>query len=61
MMPSYRLFSFDGAGKITGAERLDATDDHWAIEAARALKLGVRCEIWDRERLIARVDNRSFG
>ena len=61
MMPSYRLYSFDGAGKITAAERLDATDDHWAIEAARALKLGVRSEIWERDRLIARVETRSFG
>ena len=60
-MPSYRLYSFDGAGKITGAERLEATDDEWAVEAARVLKLGVRSEIWERNRMVAKVENRSFG
>ena len=60
-MPSYRLYSFDGAGKITRAERLEATDDEWAVEAARVLKLGVRSEIWERDRIVAKVKNRSFG
>ena len=54
-VPSYRLYCLDGAGKITTAEWLAADDDQDALKQARARKLGVQCEVWDRKRLVGAV------
>ena len=55
-MSGYRHYRFDGAGKISSAEWLDATDDEDAARKVRELKLPFRSEIWDRNRLVARID-----
>ena len=55
-MASYRLYRLDGAGKIATAEWLEAADDADAQERARALKLSCICEVWDRQRLVARIE-----
>ena len=55
-LPSYRLYCLDGAGKITTAEWLEATDDADAERQARDRKLGVASEVWDRSRLVARIE-----
>ena len=55
-MPSYRLYRLDGAGKIESADWLEADDVRHAAEQARALNLNCICEIWDRQRLAARID-----
>lgn len=57
MVPSYRLYCFDGAGNITSAEWLDASDDNEAARQARERKLGVVAEIWDRSRLVIRIES----
>jgi len=54
-LPSYRLYCLDGAGKITTAE-LEAADDADAERQARDRKLGVTSEVWDRSRLVARIE-----
>jgi hypothetical protein len=56
VLPSYRLYCLDGAGKITTAEWLDAADDADAIRQAQERKLGVASEIWDRSRLVAKIE-----
>ena len=53
-MPAYRLYYLDGTGKVASAEWLDATDDDTALALARDLCKTRRCELWDRQRLIAR-------
>ena len=55
-MASYRLYRLDGAGKIVTAEWLEAADDAMAQERARALDLACTCEVWDRQRLVARIE-----
>ncbi len=55
-MASYRLYRLDGAGKIVTAEWLEAADDAMALERARALDLACICEVWDRRRLVARIE-----
>jgi hypothetical protein len=55
-MPGYRLYRVDGAGKILAAEWLEAPDDEAAIAAAREACGGDMCELWQRERLVARID-----
>ena len=55
-MVSYRLYRLDEAGKISSAEWIEATDDEDAARAARLRSKGGTCEIWQRNRLIARIE-----
>ena len=54
-MLEYRLYCLDGANRITRAEGISAKSDDDAIELARAMKLPVKCELWQRDRLVARI------
>jgi hypothetical protein len=54
-MSEYRLYCLDGANRITSAEGISAASDEQAIELARAKKLPVKCELWYRDRLVARI------
>ena len=55
-MASYRLYRLDGAGKISSAEWLEAADDDEAASQARARAQNGTCEVWDRNRLVARIE-----
>jgi hypothetical protein len=55
-LTTYRLFCMDWFGKIMGIETIQAASDQEAVEIARALDLGIKCEVWDRQRLIARIE-----
>jgi hypothetical protein len=52
---NYRLYRLDGAGKITSAEWLEADNDEHAAHQAQQRALDGTYEIWQRNRLIARV------
>lgn len=56
VLASYRLYRLDGAGKIATAEWIEAVDDADAAERARAMNLDCTSEVWDRQRLVARID-----
>lgn len=56
VLPNYRLYCLDGAGKITTAEWLQAADDDDARRQANERKLGVAAEVWDRSRFVARIE-----
>jgi len=53
---NYRLYRLDGAGKIVGAEWLTAADDDEAVRQARDGKPQSTVEIWDRNRMVARIE-----
>jgi hypothetical protein len=55
-LPSYRLYRLDGAGKITSAEWIEAGDDADASRQASASAANGVVELWDRSRLVARID-----
>lgn len=55
-LTNFRLYRLDGAGKITTAEWLSADDEDHALQLAREMKLPTAVEIWDRNRLVGRVD-----
>ena len=57
-LQSYRLYRLDGAGKITSAEWIEAADDEQAASQARELRGKDTCEVWDRNRLVARIEGR---
>jgi hypothetical protein len=52
-MGEYRLYCLDGLGGISKAEELEASNDAEAVVAAKAMKKSVKCELWQRERLVA--------
>lgn len=61
-MASYRLYCLDGAGRISLADWFDAPSDDEALKQARILKQGaVRCEVWQGNRLVGRLDQCDLG
>ena len=54
----YRLYWLDGAGKIATAEWLEANDDASARRQVHDRAEPQVCEIWERNRLVTRVEPR---
>jgi hypothetical protein len=60
-MSNYRIYALDGDGRLGLPDWIEAADDRDAIERARALKQTARkCEVWERNRLVARLDAQSL-
>jgi hypothetical protein len=55
---NYRVYCLDGANKVASAEWIDAENDDDAIKFVSERHEGDNCEIWDRKRLVARLDLR---
>ena len=55
-MSSYRLYRLDGAGKISSAEWIHAADDEEARREAGQRTMFGSYELWDRNRLVARIE-----
>jgi hypothetical protein len=56
---NYRLYCFDGVGKVWAPDWLHASSDEEAIALAQAMDVGVKCEIWEGKRLVATIEPRS--
>jgi hypothetical protein len=54
-MPSYRVYSVDGNGRIHGDRTLAAADDDDAIFAVRAMGRPDNTEIWLQDRRVAKI------
>ena len=55
-MVAYRVYLLDGVNRFTRAEVVEAASDEEATRQARNLMNGfVKCEIWNGEKLIARM------
>jgi hypothetical protein len=59
-MPDYRIYRVDEEGHIRGlaAEIICHTDEQ-AIEQARQYVDGLAVEVWNRERLVKRLDSKD--
>ena len=55
-MPSYRVYCYDGAGKLWVADSIEAANDAVALDEARAMKVAIKCEVWERDRLVGTVE-----
>lgn len=61
-MADYRLYCLDGAGRISLAEWIGATDDQDAIRQAHDRNLhALKCEIWRDGRLVATLDAKDLS
>jgi hypothetical protein len=54
-MPEYRLYCLNDHGRFARAHEIEARDDEDALAQARAMKLPVECELWNRNRLVAKL------
>jgi hypothetical protein len=50
------LYLLDADGNIATAEWIDAGDDDSAVQQVRDRKLKVVAEVWNRSRLLARIE-----
>jgi len=55
-MPTYRVYCYDGAGKLWVADWIEAATDEAAIAEARTMKVAVKCEVWQRDRLVGSIE-----
>jgi hypothetical protein len=54
-MLGYRLFCFDGTSRIVSTDHLTAASDAEALREAKNKIAGRRGEIWEGDRLVARI------
>jgi hypothetical protein len=54
-MSEYRLYCLNEHGKFAKAHDIEAASDDDAIDRARAMKLPVPRELWNRDRLVAKL------
>lgn len=52
----YRLYCLNEHGRFSKSHEIEANSDDEAIHAARAMKLPVKCEVWERARKVAVLD-----
>ena len=57
-MANYRIYCLDGADKVASAGWIEADDDEVAVALVEQRHDGFKCEVWDGQRLVARVDLR---
>ena len=55
-MPNYRVYCYDGAGKLWVADSIEAASDDEAMAEARTMKVAIKCEVWERDRLVGTVE-----
>ena len=55
-MPGYALFCLDDQGDFSKSYDIPARNDQEAVSLARALKLDVKCELRDENRLVATLE-----
>jgi hypothetical protein len=55
-MPSYRIYCYDGAGKLWVADSIEAASDEAALAEARSMKVAIKCEVWERDRLVGTIE-----
>jgi hypothetical protein len=55
-MPNYRVYCYDGVGKLWVADWIEAATDADALAEARTLNAAVRCEVWQRDRLVGSIE-----
>ena len=55
-MSAYRIYQLGGDGRISTADWIEAKDDEAALEAARTKFRSIGFELWQGQRLVARMN-----
>jgi hypothetical protein len=54
-MPEYRLYCLNDDGRFAKLHEINAASDADALDQARELKVDAACELWNRNRLVAKL------
>ena len=54
-MGEYRLYCLNELGRFAKSHDILADSDSEALDQARAMKLPVACELWNRNRFVAKL------
>jgi hypothetical protein len=55
-LKTYRVYCLDAAQRMVTADWIEAASDEEAIARAEADGFGSKCEIWEGQRLVAKLD-----
>ena len=55
-MAEYRLYCLNDRGGFSTSHEIEAADDSEAIAKAKAMKLRVKCELWEHRRRVAQLE-----
>lgn len=55
-MANYRIYCYDGAGKLWVADAIEAATDAEALAEARTMGVAIKCEVWLRDRLVGTIE-----
>jgi len=55
-MFEYRLYCLDGDGSFAKAHEISAPSDDDALDMVQKMNLGMKCELWQRGRLVAEIE-----
>jgi hypothetical protein len=55
-LKTYRIYCFDAALKMLNTDMIEAASDEAVITHAETAGFGSKCEIWDGQRLVARLE-----
>jgi hypothetical protein len=55
-MPEYRLYCVSEHGRFIRAHEFKAASDKKALALARDLKFPLVCELWQQDRMVAKLD-----
>ena len=55
-MAQYRLYCRNERGGFSSAHDIHADDDSQALAKAKAMELAAYCELWERGRMIAKLE-----
>jgi hypothetical protein len=54
---TYRVYRLDGVLKIVHVDEVEADGDDDAVARVRESNFGLKCEIWDGHRMVAKLEN----
>jgi hypothetical protein len=57
----YRIYCLNVEGRFHKVEEIEASSDAEALERARSLGHSGECEIWEGNRLVAKLQSQSAG
>ena len=52
----YRVYCYDSVRNVVSSDQIQATNDEDAIAQAHAAGFGTKCEIWEGDRLVAKLE-----
>ena len=52
----YRVYCYDSVQKVVSSDLIEASSDDEAIAKAEAAGFGTKCEIWQGDRLVAKLE-----